>query len=443
MAIPEGLKTALNNIRETSIDNNTLYHRYVPEIFDDTDIGSFASPILNNPNVMNEFMNVLVQRIVYTQVDTKLFRNPLRVLEGDRIPLGSIGQEIHINPAKARKFNVDDFAGLLAKYEADIKVQYHHLNADLQYCVTITRAKLKDAFVSWSTLENFIDGLTQSLYNGAYIDQYNMTKDLVSSAYASNNVRVEVVSAISSEATAKAFLTKARELYLNMQTPSTKYNAWGQIGGYGREILTWSNPEDIVFLLRNDIASYIDVNALASAFNIDKATLLGNIIYVNDFDEYDNEGTKIFDGSAIMGMIADKSWFRIKEQEMTMDEFYNANNRTWQYYLNVVRMYSYSLFANAIVLATEDPSVPASELKFNETNPTVEEEGEIVLSITTTPFQANPTITFTSGTVAKATVTKIDNKHVKVTGVDAGTSVITATDGTHSATVTVTVTEAE
>lgn len=95
-----------------------------------------------------------------------------------------------------------------------------------------------------------------------------------------------------------------------------------------------------------------------------------------------------------------------------------------------------------IVLATENPSVPASELKFNETNPTVVEEGEIVLSITTTPFQANPTITFTSGTVAKATVTKIDNKHVKVTGVDEGTSVITATDGTHSATVTVTVTAA-
>ena len=90
MSIPQGLQTALNNIRETSIDNNTLYHRYVPEIFDDTDIGSFASPILENPSVMNEFMNVLVQRIVYTQVEAKLFRNPLKVLEGDRIPLGSI-----------------------------------------------------------------------------------------------------------------------------------------------------------------------------------------------------------------------------------------------------------------------------------------------------------------------------------------------------------------
>ena len=115
MAIPEGLKVALNEIRETSIDNNTLYHRYVPEILDDTDIGSFASPILENPNVMNEFMNVLVQRIVYTQVETKLFRNPLRILEGDRIPLGSIGQEIHINPAKANRFDVDDFARIISE----------------------------------------------------------------------------------------------------------------------------------------------------------------------------------------------------------------------------------------------------------------------------------------------------------------------------------------
>lgn len=225
-------------------------------------------------------------------------------------------------------------------------MQYHQLNTDLQYCVTITRAKIKDAFVSWATLENFIDGLTQSLYNGAYIDEYNLTKGLISSAYASNQVQIEVVSAPNSEANAKAFITKAREIFLNMQTPSVKFNAWRKVGGYGRDILTWSNREDIVFILRNDLASYIDVNVLSNAFNLNRSTLLGNIIYVNDFDEYDSEGTKIFDGSNIVGMIADKSWFRIKEQETTMDEFYNANNRTWQYYLNTVRLYSYSLFSN-------------------------------------------------------------------------------------------------
>ena len=444
MAIPEGLRTALNDIRETSIQNNTLYHRYVPEILPTTDIGSFASPILTQPNIMNEFMDVLVQRIVYTQVDTKLFNNPLKVLEGDRIPLGSIGQEIFINPAKGRRFNVDDFAGLLAKYEADVKVQYHHLNSDIQYPVSITRAKLKDAFVSWSTLENFIDGLTQSLYNGAYIDQYNMTKGLVASAYTSNNVKVEVISNPNTEVLAKQFITRARIAYLNMQTPTVNYNAWRQVGGYGRDILTWSNPEDLVFLIRNDIGAFIDVNVLASAFNIDKTTLLGNIIYVNDFNEYDNQGDLVFDGSNIVGMLADKSWFRIKEQETTMDEFYNANNRTWQYYLNVVRMYSYSLFANALVFATALPQVTITDMEVSETEVTVNADDTVKVTITTTPPQANyPTITVESSdnTIATATVS---GKEITITGVASdeladGEATITVTAGNITKTISVTV----
>lgn len=350
------------------------------------------------------------------------------------------GQEIYVNPAKARRFNVDDFAGLLAKYEADVKVQYHHLNSDLQYCVTITRAKIKDAFVSWATLNDFIDGLTQSLYNGAYIDQYNLTKDLVSSAYKANNVKVEVVSAVSSEATAKSLITKARALFLNMQTPSTKYNAWEQIGGYGKEILTWSNPEDIVFLIKNDLASYIDVNVLADAFNMDKSTFLGNIIYVNDFDVYDNEGTKTFDGSAIQCMIADKSWFRIKEQETTMDEFYNANNRTWQYYLNVVRMYSYSLFANAVVFATSKPTVNVTKIEFDDDTATVTEGNKIRLKCALTPHNTTSEVTFTSSATGKATVEKISDTEVEVTGVDEGSATITASALSGAVTDTCTVT---
>ena len=116
MAIPEGLRVSLNQIRETSIQDNTLYARYVPEILPDTDIGTFSASIVADQTVANEFMSRLTRRIVYTQVLTKTFRNKLKILEGDRIPLGYAGQEIYINPAKGRRFNVDDFAGLLAKY---------------------------------------------------------------------------------------------------------------------------------------------------------------------------------------------------------------------------------------------------------------------------------------------------------------------------------------
>lgn len=103
MAIPEGLRVSLNEIRETSIQDNTLYARYVPEILPDTDIGTFSASIVADQTIANEFMSRLIKRIVYTQVLTKTFRNKLKILEGDRMPLGAIGQEIYINPAKRKK----------------------------------------------------------------------------------------------------------------------------------------------------------------------------------------------------------------------------------------------------------------------------------------------------------------------------------------------------
>ena len=433
------LKQSLNAIREISSD---IYHEYVPVIDDSTDISAFAEAILNYPVVYNEFCNVLVNKLVYQQFEAKTFNNPLRVLDGDRIPLGYAGEEGYVNPAKARGFNVNDFAGLLVKYEADVKIQYQTVNADLQYAVTVSRTQLRKAMTSWGNLEEFITSLSNSLYNGAYIDMFRFTKNIIAGAYKDNKAVIQTVTAVSSEDTAKAFTEKARELFLNFQLPSTSYNAWTKNDGSGRPITTWCNPEDIVILVRNDVRAKLDVQQLAGAFNIEYADLLGRVIAVDNFDVYDDDGVKVFDGSAIVGGIFDRSWFRIKTQDMFMENFYNPNNRTMQYYLNVIRMYNFSLFANGVLFATAEPSVATTKIEFQESTPTVEASEKILLHIKTTPFTANDTITFSSGTVGKATVTKVDNRTVEVTGVASGTSVITATNGTVSGTVTVTVTSA-
>lgn len=442
--ISEGLRTSLNAIRETSIQNDTLYARQIDEITPNTDISVLSSQLFDNEALMNEFLNVLVKRIIYTQVvNYKLFNNKLSVLEGDKMPLGAIGQEIFINPAKGRKFNVNDFAGLLAKYESDVKVQYMHLNSDMQYPVTITRAKLKDAFTSWSNLEAFVDGISQSLYNGAYIDRYNFTKGLVAQAYNNNSVVIEEIDEPNTEALAKAFLTKARTIFLNMQEPTSDFNAWRKIGGYGRDVLTWTDREDIVILVRNDVGAYLDVNVLAQAFNIDSAKLLGRVIYVKDFTEYDNSGNVVVDGSKIVAMICDKAWFRIKNQETTMDEFYNANNRTWQMYLNDVNMYQYSLFCNAVVFATEQPQVSITGIDVSENNVTVEIGSDKKITVSTTPAQANyPDITVESSAEGVATAS-IEGREITITGVDDGSATITVSAGNVSKEITVTVPASE
>lgn len=437
----QGLQTALNEIRNTLVQDNSLYQTQIPLVDDYTSSQVYGQSLLNLPSdLRNKFIQSLVNRIAYTRFMMDYFENPLRELAGDDLPLGAIGQEIYVNPARGRVYDINDFAGLLVKYESDIKAEYTEINFDVQYPVTIIRKELEKAFVSWGDFESFLMGISTSLYNGAYIDDYKYTKKLITNAYVNNAVQMETIN-FAGETPTKAELetltARLRQAYLDFMVPSTKYNAWKKVGGYGRSIVSWSKPENIVVFVSNKMASILDVNVLASAFNIDKADLIGRVYYVEDFDILDDNGEVIVDGSNIVALICDRRWFKIREKDMFMDEFYNANNRSWQSYLNVIKSFNYSLFANALMLVKALPTLNISTMQFNETSPEVKVGEKIRLSITTTPFTATQTVTFSSGTTSKATVTKIDDRTVEVSGVEAGTSVITAKAGSVTATVTV------
>lgn len=434
-----GLVNSLNRIREISSD---IYHQYIPVLDENTDISAFGQPILNYQVVQNEFMSALINRIAATQFEVKYFNNPLRMLEGDRVPFGQAVQDIAVNKIAGRRFNVEDFAGLLAKYEADVKVQYLEVNSDIQYPVTITRAKLQKAFLSWDNLNAFIDEITNEMYNSAYIDEYNQVRALVTEAYLNNRVQIQTVSAVSDADTAAAFTEKARELFLNFQAPSTAYNAWSKVGGAGRPIITWTNPEDIVIIIKNSVRAKLDVAQLAAAFNIEYAQLLGQIISVPDFDIYNDDGTKHSDGSAIVGIICDKAFFKIREQDRDFSDFWNPNNRTWNLYLNLVKMYATSLFANAVVFATSNPTVPATAITPAATTATVVEGKKVTVPFTLTPFQATSTVTAASSAAGKATA-EVKGSAVEITGVDEGSATITLTaEAGVTATISVTVTAA-
>ena len=150
--------------------------------------------------------------------------------------------------------------------------------------------------------------------------------------------------------------------YSKFQIPSTKFNAWQDVKGEGAFALkTWSNPEDIIVMISADIEALLDVDVLAQSFNMSRADFLGRVIVVDDFNQYDDDGHVVVDGSMIKAVLCDKSWFKIKTQDFAMDEFYNANNRCWNYYLNDVRMVNYSLFANAKIYTTAEPTPSGSD----------------------------------------------------------------------------------
>lgn len=438
MAASQGLQTALNYMREMSVKEGRVYHQFVPVVNDTTTIGEWGAPILDpaNTTVLNDFVALLC-KVLYTGVYNMIWdESPLAQLEGERMPLGKFIEDVYVNPAKARQFDVNDFAGLLHKYEAEVAVQYFAINSDKQYCVTVTRDKIRDAFTSWSNLEDMISGYINSLYNGAYYDRYNDTKALITGAYTGNRAHIETVSAVTDESTGKALVKKIRAAYSKMKIPNTKYNAWDQVRGDGLKLKTWTRPDNMVVIISADVDANVSVDVLARAFNMSETDFIGRVIVVDDFNVYDQEGNVVVDGSNIQAVIADRAWFKIKTQDFDMSDFWNPNNRTWQYYLNDVRMYNTSLFANCMILATSQPTVKATAITAKPDTVTVAEGERVIVDAITTPANSTATVTVSSSAEGKATAT-ISGRKVTITGVDEGSATITVT-ATNADTTTVT-----
>ena len=75
----EGLVTSLNYLREMSVSENRVYHQYVPIIDDSTDISVLANPVFQYQQVANDFMNMLIQRILELFKEASTMKLPLRI----------------------------------------------------------------------------------------------------------------------------------------------------------------------------------------------------------------------------------------------------------------------------------------------------------------------------------------------------------------------------
>ena len=429
----KGVKT-FNFIRNNSTE---AFVQTVPAATDDN-IQTIANILFNDAYqpMLNEFVTNLINRIALTIVRNKSYSNPLSIFKKGSIPLGTDIQDIFTNPAIAEKYEFSNtaMAKLLTITDPDTHVAYYRRNRQDLYTKTISREGLQGAFVSWEKFEDFITSITTSLYSGNYIDEFEYTKDLVNGAYVNNKVIVEQVTEPTDETSSKAFLKKVRSLYKKLSFPSTKYNAYSKFSGANGLIKTWTEPDRVVLIIKADAMAEVDVDALASAFNLDKANFLGRVIEVDEFDSPE-----------IVGVICDESWLQIYDNIFRFDEFYNARVMAWNEYLHAWGTYAICPFANAVVLATKEPT-PATAVAFSTDSVQLnlnDSPAYKTLEITVTPTDSTDNIEFTSSKPEVFTVTKVDDTHVTLTPISAGTGTVTATASSgQKGTATVTVTNA-
>lgn len=328
-----------------------------------------------NRQYFNIFMDVLINRIAFTYVRGKRWENKLAIFKGQKINYGSTIQEIAPNWIKAHSYSVDAET-LLKLNKPEAEVWYHSQNRQDKYPISISYDALRTAFVDEYGLNNFIASVMEVPYNSDEYDEYRIMMQLIAEYEQHFGFYKENISAISNEATAKAFLEKLKELAGLLEFPSARYNAADV------NVPVFARNSELVILMTPGTKAKIDIEALMGAFQLDKGEIKQRIITVDEFPIPN-----------VQALLTTEDFFVCHDTLYENTNFWNPETLVNNYWLHHWGVYSVSPFVPAILFTTEQgttiPTVTetlsAITLTIGDGNsPTVEPGGEIDTKITLT-----------------------------------------------------------
>ena len=436
----------LNVIRNNaSVD----YRNYVPkaDANDVESIRTIGAIIMDYPALQNEFLNALVNRIGRVMLTSKMYSNPIAFFKKGVLEYGESIEEIFVNIAKVQEFNPE-----IAEQEVfkrvvpDVRAAFHIMNYQKFYKATVTQEQLKQAFLSWDGVTDLIARIVDSMYTGANYDEFLVMKYLLARHILDGRVYPVTVPTVTAE-NAKAIITTVKGVSNKLTFMNSDYNP--------AAVRTFTDKSDQYMIVNSVFDATMDVNVLASAFNMDKAEFLGHRVLIDGFGDLDvarlgeifagdptyNEPSKdeLAALNAIPAVIVDKDWFMVFDMLTQFTEQYNGQGLYWNYFYNVWKTFSVSPFANSVLFVPGTPSV--TSVTVSPTTATVQKGGSVSLSaVVATEYFAPQTVVWTSS----AADVKVSAAGVVTVDADASstTATITATsafDGTKKATCTVTV----
>lgn len=311
-----------------------------------SNLAGIGQTILNYDAMTNEFTNMLC-KIAEVWIRQKNIRNPLSILKrATPSPLGLDIEEAFVNPAKEKDFDPCGTT-LLACNNNDTKVAYHRRSREGQYEAYVSRAQMLSAFTSWGKLDELVQSIVNSLFDGNRNSEWMYSKALFGQG-ATDGVILEQngITRPTDDVTGRAFVKKLRSLALNMQLPGSSFNAYSTLpNSIGEPAITQTRPEDLILILRTDVLANIDVDVLARAFNLSYSDFIGRVLQVDYFTNAD--GT-VNDGQ--LGFIGDQNVPVIVTQHEETSTFWNAQALRWTYYYTIFQIWSLSPFWNGMML---------------------------------------------------------------------------------------------
>lgn len=328
----------LNTIRDNASD---MYRERIPEATQQN-IEEVQQAMCdpNNAVVTNEFMSTLLNMIIKQVIHAKLFSNPLKALKKGKKPLGDTIEEIYTNFIKADVYDQTG-ANLLQRKLPDTKTVFHRMNRQDKYKVTVNPEQLFKAFASYDRLQSYIATIINTLYNSSELDEFILTKELLKQAYDNNAiVVVNVPDPLESADNGKEFIRIVKTVSGDMAFPNSNNNAYLTAqSSDDKPIITFSRKDEQVLIIDNPTNVSVDINVLASIFNMSVA----------EFNETKKIVIDAFPDPDVRCALVDEAFFQIYDDLLMFKRFENPEGLYDNYYLHVWQTLAYSPLVNAVI----------------------------------------------------------------------------------------------
>ena len=438
----------LNYIRQSA---SVYYQNYVPVASVDADnIKVIGQTIMSDATVRNEFVSALVNRIGFVTITNRMWENPWSVFVKGDVEYGTNVEEIFVDLAKG--FEYDAETGVDTQYKRqlpNVKSAFHVLNWQKFFKVTVQEKDLKQAFLSWDGVADTISKIIESMTTAENYAVFQTMKYLIARVLLNGQGNAIEIAPVSSD-NMKSIVADVKALSNDWTILNRKNN----IAGVANH-----TPKDAQYLIvTNAFDALMDVEVLASAFNMDKTEFYGHRILVDSFGEIDDDFLAdlftLADGTVdpsyipltddekaalktIPAVMFDSKFMQIYLNMHEMTEKYNGESMYWNYWLHSWMTFSVSPFAQRAVLVPDTPTVSSVSLSPTESTLAVGATLALSVNVKASNF-ADKSVIYSSSDTDVATVS---NEGV-VTAVAEGEAVITATsvfDDTVSGTASITV----
>ena len=408
MATRPNVKTLTNSAVDVLnvIRNNASvdFKNYVPIATSDADsIRTIGAIIMDNPSLQNEFLSALVNRIGMVIVTSKMYSNPLSVLKKGVLEFGETIEEIFVNIAKPFTFNPEEAEDKQYKREIpDVRSAFHILNYQKFYKVTVSDDQLRQAFLSWSGITDLIAKIVDSMYTAASYDELEVTKYMIARQILDGRVYAVTIPEVTT-ANMKSVVSTVKGISNKMSFMNSNYNVAG--------VKTHTPKNEQYIIMNANFDASMDVEVLASAFNMDKAQFMGNRLMIDGFGTLDTARlAELFAGDStykeisqtelealdkIPCILIDREYTQIYDNMYKMTEKYNGQGLYWNYFYHTWKTFSVSPFSQAIVFVPAVPSVTSVTVTPSTATVSVGQTVQLTAKVVTENF-APQTVTWSS-----------------------------------------------